>query len=170
MRKRSSTIITLLLCVMALVLTGCWDRMEIEDRAVVLAIAVDQSNDTRLEGANSTHLNANPVDRRPLYRLTVQIAVPGRLPLGPGGSGDSGGDSGDQSPVWELQIVGHTMEDAMKNMQQELADRLFLGHLRVIVVSEEVARSGLENINDFLRRQPQVRRTAWMVVSRGGSR
>ncbi|MDD9268075.1 Ger(x)C family spore germination protein [Paenibacillus sp. GCM10023248] len=147
-------------------LTGCWDRLEIEDRAVVLAIGIDKAKPgDEKETSNATHiLQDAPNLGGELIRTTAQIAVPGRIPLGAGGG--EGGPSG-QKPVWVLTSVGKTVEDSLMNLQQQLADRLFYGHLRVIVLSEELAREGIQNENDFFRRQPQVRRTVWMIVSKG---
>jgi spore germination protein KC len=53
------------------------------------------------------------------------------------------------------------------NLQQQISGRLFFGHLRVIVVSEEYARKGLQNLNDYFRRNPEVRRMAWLLISDG---
>ncbi|UKS31177.1 Ger(x)C family spore germination protein [Paenibacillus sp. HWE-109] len=146
-------------------LTGCWDRLEIEDRAVVLAIAIDEAtSEDKNESSNATQMTKNDSNiKRPLIKITVQIAVPGRIPLGAGGTGTPS----NQKPVWVLSSFGYTIEDSLMNLQQQLADRLFYGHLRVIVVSEAIARKGIQNEKDFFRRQPQVRRTVWMVVSKG---
>ncbi|MBE3553983.1 MAG: Ger(x)C family spore germination protein [Thermicanus sp.] len=51
--------------------------------------------------------------------------------------------------------------------QQQLSQRIFLGHLRVIVISEKFARTGVEDIRDFLMRTPQIRKNAWLVVAKG---
>lgn len=162
-RKRINRFLVFLLLLP--MLTGCWDRLEIEDRAVVLAIAIDEAKPQEAnESSNATQILKDPKSKKGLIRITVQIAVPGRIPLGTGGTG--GGPSG-QKPVWVLTSVGSTIDDSLMNLQQQLADRLFLGHLRVIVVSEVMARKGIENEKDFFRRQPQVRRTVWMVVSKG---
>jgi spore germination protein KC len=146
-------------------LTGCWDRLEIEERAVILGIAVDIEDASVVKDeADVSHLNGSiPKPDESLLRLTAQIAVPGRIPLGPGGVG--GGNA--KKPVWVLSAVGHTIDDALMVLQQELADRIFLGHLRIIVVSEAYAKRGLSNLNDYLRRNQEVRRLAWMIVSDG---
>ncbi|MCY9662187.1 Ger(x)C family spore germination protein [Paenibacillus chondroitinus] len=157
----------LVVVLMTPLLTGCWDRLEIEDRAVVLAIGIDEAKPgDEKETSNATHLLNQESSNKGLIRVTVQIAVPGRIPLGTGG--DTGGPA-DQKPVWVLTSVGNTIEDGLMNLQQQLADRLFYGHLRVIVLSETVAKKGIQNENDFFRRQPQVRRTVWMVVSKGAA-
>jgi len=159
-----------------LLLTGCWDRLEIEERAVVLAIAIDIAKPdevgkmSMIQSSNRTGDAHIPVPEGKTVRVTAQIAVPGRIPLGPGGTGGSGGGGGSSgsssSPVWVLDSFGYTIDEAIQSMQQEVADRLFFGHLRVIVVSEEYARRGTGNLSDYLRRNPEVRRLAWLVVSK----
>lgn len=159
----------LVFVLVAPLLTGCWDRLEIEDRAVVLAIGIDKAKPgDEKETSNATHiLNQDSGTNKELIRITVQIAIPGRIPLGTGGGGSDGTSAA--KPVWVLSSIGDTIEDALMNLQQQLADKLFYGHLRVIVISEAIAKKGIENENDFFRRQPQVRRTVWMVVSKGNA-
>ncbi|WP_084760245.1 Ger(x)C family spore germination protein [Cohnella panacarvi] len=151
------------------VLTGCWDRLEIEERAVVLGISVDlEKPGAAKEESDVSHLKgAFPVPNQRMLRVAVQIALPGRIPLGPGEGG--GGKGGSEGTVWVIDVVGHTLDDALMNLQQQVSGRLFFGHLRVIVVSEALARHGLQNLNDYLRRNPEVRRMAWMMVSKGSA-
>ncbi|WP_253806165.1 Ger(x)C family spore germination protein [Paenibacillus sp. Cedars] len=155
----------MLLVLLVLSLTGCWDRIEIEDRALILGIGIDEAE----EGASSTEdltthsrEEAAPLDNR-MIRLTAQIAVPGLIPLGPGGNGGSA--EGKEEPVWVVSVVGHTINDAMNNLQQEIADPRSLIHLRVIVVNENVARRGMDDLNDYLRRNQEVRRSTWLLIT-----
>jgi len=147
-----------------LLLAGCWDRREIEERAVVLAISVDLAKPQAAQQESEvTHLKDNyPVPNHPMIRIAAQIAVPGRIPLGPGEGGGT-----NSKPVWVLESVGHTIDDALLIMQQQVSDELFYGHLRVILVSEAFARSGMGNLNDYFRRHPEVRRLAWLAVTKG---
>lgn len=142
-------------------LTGCWDSRDIEKRATILALSIDKVGVAK-EDYNIAHFEDTKPDED-MLRISAQISVPGRIPLGPE---TGGGEGGKQEPVWVLEVLGHTIDDAMLNLQQELADEIFLGHLRMIVLSEEIAREGVERLNDYLRRQPEVRRTVWLVVSK----
>lgn len=64
--------------------------MEIEERAVVLGISVDEAVDKQDE-SEVTHIkSAFPKPPRSMIQVTVQIAVPGRIPLGPGESSGTG--------------------------------------------------------------------------------
>lgn len=167
--KRLSLIRLLLIWgMLSLALSGCWDRLELEERAVVLGIAIDTAKEEAGEEESPiAHLGGRfPVPGKEMLRLTVQIAIPGKIPLGPGEGGGGGkGESG--QTVWVIGVTGHTIDDALVNLQQQISGRLFFGHLRVIVISEAYARKGLENVNDYLRRNSEVRRMAWMMVSQG---
>ncbi|MBB6638360.1 Ger(x)C family spore germination protein [Cohnella thailandensis] len=158
----------LVLSMIAPLLTGCWDRLEIEERAIVLGVSIDSvSQENEDDEDEVTHIKDTiPVPEGQMIRVGVQIAIPGKIPLGPGESGGGGKGGGGQT-VWVIDVVGHSVDDAFMNLQQQMSSRLFFGHLRVIVVSEDLAARGMENINDYFRRNSEVRRMAWMVVSKG---
>ncbi|WP_054939327.1 Ger(x)C family spore germination protein [Paenibacillus ihuae] len=163
LRRFLLTIATLIMS--SLLLAGCWDQVEIEDRALVLGLSIDAASpEQAAQEEKVTHLNE---DRLPKEYITVtaQIAVPGRVPLGPGSGSSSGGSK--TSPVWVVTVVGHTLDDAMNNLQQQIADPRYLVHLRVIIISEEIARGRMEELNDYLRRNPEIRRRTWLLVSEG---
>lgn len=168
---KTSMILWLRCCFSVLLLAllcGCWDRIEIEDRATVLGIAIDQADEKTAArfARDITHTQkAFPSEDQEMIKLSVQIAVPGRLPLGPGGG--AGSDSGGAQSVWVLDSYGHTVDDAWQNLQQQLSSDLFFGHLRVIIIQEALAKRGVADLNDFLHRNTDVRRAAWMVVSKG---
>jgi spore germination protein KC len=154
----------LILSLVAPLLTGCWDRLEIEERAVVLGIGIDKGTpqETDNEEAQVSHLRGLPPSPGTrAVKISVQLAVPGRIPLGPG----EGGGGNSSKTVWVVEVVGHTIDDAMSNLQQQLSAPLFFGHLRIIVISEDYAKEGLQNVNDYFHRNPEVRRTTWMVIS-----
>lgn len=150
--------------VLAFILTGCWDQVEIENRALVLGLAIDEAppSAAKLE-PTVTHQKNEPLPKN-MLRVTAQIAVPGRVPLGPSSGGmGSGGDG--ESPVWVVQVYGHSLDEALNNLQQQIADPRYLIHLRVIVISKGIAQDGLDELNDYLRRNPEVRRRTWLLVS-----
>jgi spore germination protein KC len=154
--------VVILFFILIPLLSGCWDSKEIEKRANVLAIGIDKaSEEERKIEEDVSHLGKKfPIPDEEMIKVTAQIAVPGRIPLGPQQPG------GSVKPVLVVKVVGHTFQDAMLNLQQEVADEVFLGHLRIIVLSEEIARTGTSRFNDLLRRNPEIRRTASLVVSK----
>lgn len=152
------------------VLTGCWDRLEIEERAVVLGISIDLAESgAEQEEEEVSHLRGSfSTPEEAMIRIAAQIALPGRIPLGPGEGG--GGNEGSGQTVWVIDVVGHSIDDALMNLQQQISGKLFFGHLRVIVVSEAMAKKGLQNLNDYLRRNSEVRRMVWMMIAKGNAK
>ncbi|WP_339220093.1 Ger(x)C family spore germination protein [Paenibacillus sp. FSL W7-1332] len=163
--KFMKVVVYLQLLAISVLLSGCWDSTQIDDRALILGLAIDEAGpeaSKKEDLANHKERDVKQLNKN-MIRLTAQIAVPGRVPLGPGNGGSS--DSKKSSPVWVVQVVGHTIEDAMNNLQQEIADPRFLEHLRIIVISENIAERGLDDLNDVFRRNAQVRRSTWLLVT-----
>ncbi|TCP52832.1 spore germination protein KC [Tumebacillus sp. BK434] len=148
--KRPKRILPLMLivCLAAVLLTGCWDRKELEQRTSVVAMAID--------------LAEMKAGERPKIKLSVQIPIPIKI----AGSGGGGGEGG-KSAVKVMSATGLSMADAMRNLQQRLNQELFYGHTRVIAVSERVAGIDMSGIVDSLRRSPQMRRLLWVLITPG---
>ncbi|WP_182101545.1 Ger(x)C family spore germination protein [Niallia taxi] len=143
-------------------LTGCWDRFELEERANILGLAIDYVEHAEFKEPEVTHRYGEfPDEDIKRIKVTAQIAIPGKIKLGPEG----GGGQGSEKTAWVLETYAHTFNDAVANLQQQLAEKIYLGHLQIVVISEDVARDGVNDINEYLRRNHEVRRTAWMVVT-----
>ncbi|PWT98969.1 MAG: Ger(x)C family spore germination protein [Bacteroidetes bacterium] len=154
----------LLVCLILVtpLLTGCWDRLEIEERGTILGLAIDPI-------VKNVQNTTGPFAKSDFagYKLTAQVAIPGRIPLGPGGPSGGGGPTA--KPVLIMSKTGKTIDDAVNNLQQELANRVFFGHLRIIVVNQTLAKSGMQDVQDFFRRNAEIRRLAWLIISKGSA-
>ncbi|BCJ85869.1 Ger(x)C family spore germination protein [Effusibacillus dendaii] len=144
----------LLLCMVLLgsvLLTGCWDRKEINDVAFLVGTAIDKE----------------PPDK---FRISVQIPLPGQMGgVVGGGGGGGGGTSGDKR--WYVDsVLGMNSRDAVAKLQRAASRQLYFGHQRVVVVGQDMAKNGVESILDAFARVPQKRLTAFMVVARGAAR
>ncbi|MBE3598596.1 MAG: Ger(x)C family spore germination protein [Limnochordaceae bacterium] len=136
---------------LAVLASGCWDREEINQRTLVLALGLDRG------------------PRPGMYTVSAQIAVPGGIPLGLGG-GATGAGGQARPPAMVIASTGHTVEEALFHLTRRIEWPMFLGHLRLVAISEEIARQGVRPILDTLRRDPQVRRLVWLVVTQGQAR
>ena len=98
-------------------------------------------------------------DYTPIIKLTAQVAIPEKLGGGAGQPLSMGPET-----VWNVSAVGRNISMAFVNLQQRLKDELFLGHTRVVVISEELARQGLSGLN-FFRNHPEFRRLSYLLIS-----
>ncbi|MGC5328084.1 Ger(x)C family spore germination protein [Brevibacillus sp. SYSU BS000544] len=139
--KRTQFILFVLLP--SLLISGCWDRVELNDLAIITAAAIDAKKDNKIE-------------------LTIQVFAPRSL----SGGGITGGGSTEN-----LTLVrsgeGINMADAMSKLQTKLPRRLFWGHCKVYVFGEEMAKRGIAREMDFLLRHPEPRERSYMYISKG---
>jgi len=140
MHRMLACLLTCSLCL----LTGCWDRREINDVAFVAATGIDKKKDQ--------------------FEVTVQIPLPGKM----GGIGNSGGGGGTQGGPWynETASAG-TLREANEKQQSSMSRQLYFAHRRVVLLGEELAKSDIRIVLDVLSRVPQNRLTALPIVVKG---
>ncbi|NQX68931.1 Ger(x)C family spore germination protein [Paenibacillus alba] len=143
--------LSLLSGLLIFLLTGCWDRIEVNDLALVTGAAIDRYDDHSIE-------------------LSVQIFVPRGSSSGTLESGSTkGGETGNQSS-YVRSAHGTNLADALSHLQEKLPRKVFWGHTEVIIFGEAVARSGIRDDLDYFMRAPQPRERAYMYVTKGQGR
>lgn len=120
-----------------LLLAGCWNRRELNDLSIVVAMGVD-----KFDG---------------YYSVSVQIVNPGEI-AAKGGSG--------RVPVVVYQEKGKTIFEAIRKITTISPRRLYFSHLRFIVFGENSASKGISETLDFLLRDPEIRTDFYITVSK----
>ena len=95
-----------------------------------------------------------------MVKLTAQVAIPEKLSGGAGQPLTIGAEA-----VWNVSAIGRNVSMCYVNLQQRLQDELFLGHTRVLVISEDLAREGLSRYMNFFRNNPEFRRLSYLLIS-----
>lgn len=140
---RRSVRLALLPLLLAVLTTGCWSRIEINDLAIVTMMAVDRTE----EGA---------------LQLWLHVVLPTRA----GRPSDGGG--GGQGPAFiTVTARGQTILDAAHSIQTEIPRRIFWAHARVILIGERLAREGVQPLVDFVTRQRERRLNNYVILVRG---
>lgn len=134
----------MLLCLLP---AGCWSRKEITNLSIVIAQAIDQAaeNDKLI--------------------CSVQIVNPAAMQ-----KTAEGGGGGAEKPFFIATSSGFTIADAERNLYKHVARPLFWQHIRVLIISEELARTKMEAILDSLDRVAAYRRKMLLVVTPGKAR
>ncbi|WP_276356795.1 Ger(x)C family spore germination protein [Cohnella caldifontis] len=120
-------------------LTGCWNRRELNELAIAAALGIDKSESG--------------------LKLSVQVINPGEI-------ADRKG-AGKQPPVVTFEAEGRTFMEALHRLTTEMPRRIYLAHLRMVIIGEEMARSGIGKALDALSRYYEVRTDYYVVVARG---
>ncbi len=127
-----------ILCI--LLLTGCWDRKELNEVGIVGAIGLDKDSKTEE------------------IILTSQVIRPGALKKEGGG--------GEKSPVENITTRGNTVFEAMRNITKQFDRKAYFPHTKVIVIGEHLARDGILPILDVFIRSQEIRRLVWFTVAK----
>jgi spore germination protein KC len=110
------------ICLSFLYITGCWDRRELNDRALWAATGFDAADDQRM-------------------KVSGQIIVATHIqPTGTGGGGSGG--SGDDKGYFVTAYTGLNLGEALQQIQADLSREAFFGQRRVIFIGEEFAKRG----------------------------
>src|SRR4051812_34775461 len=137
----------MLICIISVpLLTGCWDRSEINDIAFVVATGVDK-------GAKDKFL------------YSVQVPLPSSMG-GAGSSGGGGGTSG-EGPYLVAQGIGGNERQGMEDIQTKLSRRIYLGHRRVHIIGDSLAKAGISKSLNALFSQPRSRISTYLLISNG---
>lgn len=136
-----------LICTLFL-LTGCWDRIEIDQRGFVVGVAIDYTNTLKHK-----------------LKGTYQIVVPSGLKQSSGQSGSGGSGKA----YFNLS----TTENSMPALSSRLAARTsrspYYEHLKIIVISSEVAKDekSFADLLDFFLRNNEMRRGVQILIADG---
>lgn len=137
---------TAVIMCLGLVTSGCWNRIELNELAITSATGIDW------DGHN--------------WVISYQVLIPAAISAGVGTTG--GGTP--QSPVIVYSTKGKSIREAMMHSYSESPRKLFYAHNRVVIISEEVARRGFNELLDVYFRNSGPRETVSMLVTPGKAR
>lgn len=119
-------------------MTGCWNYQELNNISISTAIAIDMNEDNE-------------------YEVSTLIANSRK-------SQTSSQESESQSVIYTGK--GKTISEAFKDIDLYNPRKNYIGHVAVLVISEEVAQKGLKNILDFFARNSESTRRFQMIIAK----
>ncbi|WP_067725151.1 Ger(x)C family spore germination protein [Oceanobacillus damuensis] len=141
-------ILILIHVLLAMLISGCWDEIEVEDRALLSGVAIDFA-DEKGEGD------------RPVYEMTLQFAVPSAI----GTASEGGGGKAFRN----LSQTGESIFGINSDISRQENRRINTEHLDVVLVSGQISeKEGLfVDIMDVFLRQPGMRRGILLAIADG---
>lgn len=123
--------------------TGCWDKTELNEMAIVSAVGLDRNKEGKLVG-------------------TFQIINPGNV------AGALQGGGGTNPPISIYRATGNNVLELDSIASTKISRDMYFAHANLIVIGEEIAKEeGLNDIFDAFERSPEFRATTRIVIARG---
>ncbi|OPX87161.1 MAG: Spore germination protein B3 precursor [Pelotomaculum sp. PtaB.Bin104] len=138
--------VALLMLALFFVITqpGCWDKQETEELGIVLAQGIESAENGKV-------------------RVIYQVVNPAAQAFGTSG----GKGTPYNKPYTNLAAEGDTIFEAVRKVSVLSSKRIIFDFVQVVIVSEDLARKGLRDLLDLLERDPEARRSVWLLVGRG---
>ncbi len=126
----------LILFIIPFIVSGCFDYQELNDRALIVGAAIDYQDDN--------------------YIVNFEVL----------NSMKSGSEQSGPNKSYLVEGKDSTFSSAYQKALFSLDKDAYLAHLKAVVFSEEVAKNHLEDIVDYLIRDPSTRNVFYPVVSK----
>lgn len=123
--------------IIAITLTGCGGYEELNNLSIVTAVAFDKTDDE--------------------YELSFLIANSPKAQT-------SAKEGEAKTTVYTGK--GKTIAEASKGIEQIVPKQIYLGHINVVVISEDIAEDGFLKIADWLLRNPQTRKKFYLLQAK----
>jgi len=143
--KRLKAVVRMALPIAMLILAGCWDSTEVNDLAIITAAGLDLTEDQQVE-----------------LSVKIYLISPSDTEQSNGMSESNGGGNG-KSVI--RAVRGKSFAQAASNLQQLLTRQVFWGQAQVFIFGADMAQHGLDELMDYLTRQPTIRERANVFIS-----
>lgn len=131
----------LMVLIMTLFLTGCWDEEDVTNRVIVLGLGLDKAP------------NGNT-------KVSIQVPIVEEL-LSPGG-----GEEVAAKPFTLITSEGKSAFAAVPGLQSKTQRSIFYGQIKAVIIGKDLAESGLAGSTEFLRRHPEAPPQAFLLITK----
>ncbi|MGP4079489.1 Ger(x)C family spore germination protein [Pseudalkalibacillus sp. R45] len=129
----------LLLIICLLFLPGCWDVRELDELGITLALGLDMAGEE--------------------FKVSVQVVNPEEISTQSGGGGS-------RKPVIVYEETGETLTEALRKILRSSPREIYLSHIRMLVIGEELAKESMKYVLDFVSRNHEFRTDFFIIVTK----
>ncbi|MFC4101231.1 Ger(x)C family spore germination protein [Paenibacillus xanthanilyticus] len=161
MRRWRGAGIALLLLLLSILMSACWDRVEIDQRGFVAGVAIDKAG--KKEESSQKRGNA------PELIGTYQMLIPSGLRSGSGGK--EAGTPG--AAYFNLSVTERSLMALTARMSAKTSRTPYFEHLQAIIISNEAVKDGrtdFADILDFFLRNNEMRRDINVLIADGNAK
>lgn len=129
----------ILLISLVLLIGGCYNYKELNQYAIATGMAIDYDSEKKE------------------YEVSLLIS----------NSPKSGSESSSQYQTVVYSGKGSTIYDAIKDIGMISPKEIYIGHISIVILSEETAKEGLTKALDFLLGEPKSKKNFYVALAKG---
>lgn len=156
--KFKKILLIILSCVM---LSGCWDRTEIDRNNFISTIAVDPGEDINKEEEMKSINPEEPFAERQIKKINVTYGFPDMSKIEVGKNGGA--------IEKYISTEAYSMEDAASEAMAKSSRSIYMGHSKLLILGSDLLghKDTFKEVIDYLDRNPNLNRNMQVVVSDG---
>lgn len=156
--KKISFFILVLSCCL---LTGCWDKVEIERKSFISTIAIDIGKSIGKQKELKKIKSNETFNESEYKKLNITFGFPNISELGPTDSGTA--------TEHVITTNAFSMQDSINELASKTSRVIYTGHSKLLLLSNEVIQypEVFKEIVDFFERQADINRMMFVVVVNG---
>lgn len=145
------------------ILTGCWDKTEIDRRAFISTISIDPGEEIGKSQELKRIKEDEIFQERQIKKINVTYSFPDISSLGPNVSGTSAEKT--------IKTQSYSMEGSISEATSKSSRSIHLGHSKMLVLSDAMFSypEVVKEIIDYFRRNPTINRSMNVVVVEGNA-
>lgn len=141
---RKQYIAGMLLLIITILLSGCFDQHEVDELAYPMAMGLDIGEANKL-------------------RLTLQLAAP--LSIGAGGGGNGGEKGGGRESSSIITVDTPSIYSGLNLINNIISKEITMSHAQVVVISRRLAEEGISKYLHAIQRGREFRPDIFIMVS-----
>lgn len=148
----------LLICIL---LSGCWDKVEIDRKSIVSIMGIDVGEDVGKQKEIAKFKPTEPYTALDMKKLHVVFGAPDISKLGP--------DKGGTAENIYLTADGYSMQDAIGKAALKSSRDIKFSHTKLLVLSSTLMENSdiAKEVIDYLQREPSLNRMMYVVLAEG---
>lgn len=117
--------------------TGCYNYRELNDLAIVSAISIGMDNDE--------------------FSVTIQVVNPKK---------EQDTSSSNEPDFITYKNNGKSLQEVFRYIVKESPKKIYAAQMQILIIDEDVAKEKLEDILDFIARDPEIRNEFAVLISK----
>lgn len=126
-----------ILLILILMLSGCYNYKELNEIAIVSAIGIDKENDT--------------------YLVTLQV-------INTENSITSINDNQTKFVIYKG--YGKNIQEALTDVATKISKNIYLNSIEILIINEEIAKNGILDILDLFFRKEEINKQFYVLISK----
>ncbi|HEY5562537.1 MAG TPA: Ger(x)C family spore germination protein [Clostridiaceae bacterium] len=153
----------LILIFMSLLLTGCWDKLEIDQRSFISTIGIDPGKEIDKLKDLKKIKPGDPFEERAIDELSVTFGFPDISQLGQ--------QKGNSAEDKYITTQAYSIEDGITKSTAMSSKSIFIADCQLLLLSSDILQypQVVKQILDYFQRQPRVNKNMYILAVDGNT-